>query len=119
MPRKISAVHFLTESFQRHLERMLELEERDGYLDMLSKSHPQFRSRADAFLQEHAQFRDATQQLLQSMSQRAEPSQAEVESFFHDLTSLLETIDSHNKRELDLLQEVILHQQAGQADPRD
>ncbi|MBI3462100.1 MAG: hemerythrin domain-containing protein [Planctomycetes bacterium] len=119
LPRKMSAVHFLLESFQRHLERMLALEERGGCLEMLKQSHPDFQSRADAFRQEHDQFRDTTRRLLQAMSHSPEPTPADVESVFGDLTSLLEKIDSHNQRELDLLQEVILHQQSSEADPRD
>lgn len=119
LARKLSAVQFLTESFQRHLERMLELEEQGGYLALLTQSHPQLQSRANAFRQEHAQFRETTQRLVQWMSQNHEPAQADVESVFNDFTALLEQIDSHNKRELDLLQEVILHQHAEKADPRD
>jgi hypothetical protein len=115
----MSAVHFLTESFQRHLERMLELEERGGYLEMIRQSHGELRARADSFRQEHQQFRGTTGRLLQAMSRSDEPSSAEAESIFNELTSLLEQIDGHNKRELDLLQEIILHQQESGADPRD
>jgi hemerythrin-like domain-containing protein len=119
LSRKLAAVQFLTESFQRHLERMLELEEQGGYLEMLEKSHPQFQSRAATFREEHQQFRESTQRLLRGMGQSIVPTQSDVESHFNELTALLEKIDTHNKRELDLLQEMILHHQADEGDPRD
>jgi hemerythrin-like domain-containing protein len=119
LQRKMSAVHFLTESFQRHLERMLELEERGGYLQMIKQSHPEFERQADVFRKEHQQFRETTERLLQAMNGSPEPASAEAELIFAELTSLLEQVDGHNKRELDLLQQIILHQHGGGADPRD
>src|SRR5687767_6846295 len=88
--RKLTAVQFLTESFQRHLDRMLELEEQGGYLGLLRRSHPELQSRADAFAQEHEQFRATTGNLLRRMCQSAEPMQPDVEAIFSDLTALLE-----------------------------
>jgi hypothetical protein len=117
LARKLAAVQFLTEAFQRHLDRMLELEEHGGYLELLKGSHPQLQSRADAFRKEHRQFRETTDRLHRRMEKGAELTPTDVESIFADLTTLLETIDGHNQGELDLLQQLIL-EQAG-ADPRD
>ena len=116
---KLSAVQFLSESFQRHLERMLDQEEQGGYLDLLARSQPDYYSRAQVFREEHQQLRTATQRILQSMTPAEQVTQSSADAVFNDLLSLLEQTDAHNKRELDFLQEVILHQQSGQADPRD
>jgi hemerythrin-like domain-containing protein len=118
LSRKLAAVAFLTEAFQRHLNHMLELEERGGYLELLNQSLPQFHDQANVFRDEHEQFRATTQRLLQRMTECAEPTQSDADAIFSDLTSLLEAADDHNQRELTLLQQIIL-EHAGEADPRD
>src|SRR5260370_35079482 len=40
IPRKLSTLRFITQSFQRHLERVLALEEHDGYMDLVLHESP-------------------------------------------------------------------------------
>lgn len=39
--RKLSSVRFLTESYQRHLERLFALEETDGFMEGISRLKPE------------------------------------------------------------------------------
>jgi hemerythrin-like domain-containing protein len=119
LARKLIAVHFLAEAFQRHLKRMLEVEERGGYLEMIEGGHPEFRTRAKVFREEHDQFRSAMRDLLPRMNCDVSPTTADAESVFNSLSMLLEMVDDHNKQELDLLRDVILNQGTATADPRD
>jgi hemerythrin-like domain-containing protein len=106
--QKLASVRFLAESFQRHLERMLELEEQEGYLELARKSHPERHTELDQFLAEHAQFRQQVQHALTRLEQLDSSSHEELEPIFAELGSLLETIDAHNKREMCFLQELVL-----------
>ena len=47
----------LSRSFQRHLERVLALEEFEGYMDLVMQSSPGLAKTVDALRQEHEQFR--------------------------------------------------------------
>ena len=38
--RKLSTLRFIAQSFQRHLERLMALEEYDGYMDMVGGLSP-------------------------------------------------------------------------------
>jgi hemerythrin-like domain-containing protein len=107
--RKAESVRFLGESFQRHLERMLDLEEHGGYLELLAKSHPQLGGELKRLGQEHEQFRYQIDAALARLEQLSDPNQAELDQVLDELTSLLAQIDSHNKSEMRLLQEVVLN----------
>ena len=47
VPRKLSSVQFTLKSFQRHLERLMNLEEQDGYMVMVGEIKPNMQSRVD------------------------------------------------------------------------
>jgi len=55
--RKLSTLRFVTQSFQRHLEHVLALQEYDGYMDLVLQVSPQLRNVVAALRQEHDQFR--------------------------------------------------------------
>lgn len=106
--RQLESVRFLAESFHRHLERMLELEEHGGYLELLQESHPQLEPELNRLREEHGQFRSQMQAALADLERLSEPSQAALDQVLAELTSLLDQVDRHNKGEMQLLQSVVL-----------
>jgi hemerythrin-like domain-containing protein len=108
---KLSSVQFLAESFQRHLERMLELEEQQGYMGAIEAGFPQFQGQVADFRRQHDQFRRWVQGLLLRLSQSDNLTSSEADLLFEDVASLLDQIDRHNKQEMNLLEEVIVHHQ--------
>src|SRR5262249_62335028 len=55
--RKLSTLRFVAGSFQRHLERLLALEEYDGYMGLVRATSPRLGRTADALRVEHEHFR--------------------------------------------------------------
>ena len=107
--QKLDSIRFLAESFQRHVERMLDLEEHGGYLELLGRSHPQLGSELDRLLREHDEFRRGIEHVLGEMQGFDASNPVELDTILDELTSLLARIDSHNKIEMSMLQEVVLH----------
>src|SRR5215831_1572861 len=65
--RKLSSLRFVTSSFQRHLERLLALEEDDGFLDREVAGAPHL-GRAEAALRaEHDGFRREARRVVQQL----------------------------------------------------
>ena len=62
--RKLSTLRFITQSFQRHLERVLSLEEYDGYMDLVLQASPQQGNTVDALRKEHDTFRDEARHIV-------------------------------------------------------
>src|SRR4026207_390753 len=55
--RKLSTMGFVTKSFQRTLERLMTLEEVDGYLDIVLESKPFLSKSVNCLKQDHEEFR--------------------------------------------------------------
>jgi iron-sulfur cluster repair protein YtfE (RIC family) len=114
--RTLSSIRFLMESFQRHLDRMLEMEEHEGYMDVVQEQQLPYLPQIAEFRGEHNQFRTRLGELMDRTTDSL--SEAEAEPLFSELTTLLEQIDGHNKKEMNLLQEIILHRvRPDQAEP--
>src|SRR5690606_15164611 len=96
------------QSFQRHLERMLDLEEKGGYLELLPESHPELLPQVNQFRKEHEAFRHSMDAVLLELEQLDSPSQPELDAVLERLSVLLTDIDHHNKREMQLLQDAVL-----------
>src|SRR4051812_6360907 len=62
--RKLSTLRFIGQSFQRHLERLLALEECDGYMDLVLQRNPQLRKTVDALREEHEFFRQSVRRIV-------------------------------------------------------
>src|SRR5690606_19617227 len=58
LSRKISSVQFTTKSFMRHLQRMMDLEEDEGYMDAVRQQKPNLEPRVQRLQQQHDEFRE-------------------------------------------------------------
>ena len=56
LPRKMSSVQFTMKSFARHLRRMMELEERDGYMAVVLEEKPNLDARIRRLQRDHRAF---------------------------------------------------------------
>jgi hypothetical protein len=108
LSRKLSSVEYLTQSFERHVERMFELEEHDGYIDHVEQSLPQFAAQVAGFRNEHAAFRRQIAELLGQLAHSASMSSEEADLLLGRMQVLLDDIDNHNKREMNLLEEILV-----------
>jgi hemerythrin-like domain-containing protein len=112
--RKLSTLTFLVQSFQRHLERLLALEEDGGYMDLVEASAPQLARAADALKAEHDLFRSETRRIVQTLERQAATDGVALEAVCRDLVGLVGRIDLHNKKEIDVLQEALEQETGGE-----
>jgi hemerythrin-like domain-containing protein len=105
LPKKLSAVRFTAESFQRHLERLIDLEESGGYMQLVRERQPALHSRAVELRREHDVFRGQLQDLIQLLRNTASDDMVALESACQDLRNFLARLDQHHLSEIDLLQE--------------
>ena len=110
--RKLSSVRFIAQSFQRHLERLMALEEYDGYMDRLEKKAPQLARAVRDLKQEHETFRTGIRRILHGLEQVSSADHATFANLCDALLALLKELDEHSKKESDLYHEAF-EQDAG------
>ena len=87
--RKLSTLRFVTGSFQRHLERLLALEEDDG-------------------------FRSEARRVVQRLEPLPATDPAALEEVGRELVALLDRIERHNRKEMALLLEAFERDEGGE-----
>jgi hemerythrin-like domain-containing protein len=112
--RKLSTLHFIAQCFQRHLERMMALEEHDGYMDMVAETCPRLARRVDALRSEHGQFRDAARRVVQGLERVTPADTAEFARWCGELSALVDRVQAHSKKEVALLQEAVSQDSGGE-----
>ena len=103
--RKLSTLRFVAGSFQRHLERLLALEEYDGYLGLVRASAPRLVRAADALRAEHERFRTEVRRVVQRLDGLPGTDPAALGPVCADLLALLGRVESHSQREMALVHE--------------
>ncbi len=112
--RPLSTLKFITQSFERHLERLMALEEHDGYMDVVVRTEPRLAKAVDALREEHGQFRGAVGRLTRRLERL---SAADPESFAaacDELLLLLDRVDRHSERESRLVHEALGRDDGGE-----
>jgi hypothetical protein len=112
--RKLSTLRFITHSFQRHLERVLALEEFHGYMDLVLQASPQLGNSVDALRQEHQQFRKETSHIVHRFEHASPTDGDSFSRICGDLVDLLNKLDAHNKKEINLMQEAFDQDEGGE-----
>jgi hemerythrin-like domain-containing protein len=102
------------QSFQRHLERMMALEEDDGYLGWVVAENPHLDRAVAALRDEHDQFRDAAQRVLERLARISDHDGSEMDPVCDELLQLLRMLDTHREREGGLLQEAMVRDEGGE-----
>jgi Hemerythrin HHE cation binding domain len=114
MPRKLSSLQFTIKSFQRHLERVISLEEEGGYMVHVLDARPYFQDRIDQLASDHARFRKRLQKLLPELNDISEWEEPRFNDVCSDLRELIDDVDQHDAREIELLQESLLYDDGGE-----
>jgi hypothetical protein len=114
MPRKLSSLQFTINSFQRHFERVISIEEEGGYMADVLDAKPYFQERIDLLAGDHARFRERLRMLIPQLNQINEWEEPRFDQVCGELRTLLDDVDRHDKREIELLQESLLLDDGGE-----
>ena len=112
--RKLSTLRFVTGSFQRHLERLLALEEYDGFMDKVLVCAPHLGRATAALRGEHDGFRSEARRVVQQLERLPATDPAALEKVGGELVALLGRIEGHNRREMALLLEAFGRDEGGE-----
>jgi hypothetical protein len=105
LARKVSSVQFTMQSLRRHLERVMSLEEEDGYMTSVRELKPNLFDRASTLRFEHAEFRRTLDRVVPALEKVNPHDAARFSQLCEELRTFLARIDHHDKQETDLLQE--------------
>ncbi len=113
--RKLSSLRFVVQSFQRHLERLMALEEYDGYMSAVVQAKPRLSAEVQDLREEHGSFRTTLNRLVGRFEQLSPTEQSCFDAACEDLATLLQSVDAHSSREVHLLQDALLQDEGGEA----
>ncbi|MEQ8789340.1 MAG: hypothetical protein RIC55_23805 [Pirellulaceae bacterium] len=114
LARKLSSVRFATELFQRQTERVFALEEFDGYMDTIRRSHPEFTDQVEEFKCEHEAFRAEVRKLALRLDRASPADVPNLDAVCAELGGVIQRILEHNRRESKLLVESLQRDTGGQ-----
>jgi hemerythrin-like domain-containing protein len=112
--RKLSTVRFIAQSFQRHLEHLMTLEENNGYMDLVVQTAPQLTRNVNVLRQEHERFRTSAGRLMQRLEHVSPTDQATFADISQELDTLLHTVEEHGQKETKVLQEAFERDEGGE-----
>jgi hypothetical protein len=112
--RKLSTVRFISKSFQRHLERLMRLEEVDGYMDIVLEAKPSLSRTVPSLREDHHRFRQMSGQFVRQLEQVTDTDFESFMSTCHELSGLLDDLDRHHKKEAKLFQEAFEQEEGGE-----
>jgi hypothetical protein len=114
LSRKLGSLLFVTQSLQRHLKRLLSLEEAEGYMDVVLASRPELHEEVDRLRLEHEQFRGDLSRLLSRLRRVAPTDHEAFAKASDELANLLVRLEAHSTKETDLLQQALLQDEGGE-----
>jgi hypothetical protein len=112
--RKQSSVRFALDSFCRHLERLMEFEERGGYLANIAESRPHWQVRLTRLRAEHDEIRERVKRLAPRVDEASLWTDAHFEQSCVAIRELLDDVDRHDDEEVALLQDTLLYEEGGE-----
>lgn len=112
--RKLSTVAFASKSLRRHLDRLMNLEETDGYMDIVLETKPHLSKVVDQLRQEHDRFRHATKRFVHRLEHMSSTDQDAFDRTCMELTDFLQKLDRHSRREAKLIQETFEQEEGGE-----
>lgn len=114
LPRKVSSVQFTTKSFARHLLRMMDLEEQDGYMAVVIEEKPWMEQRVQRLERQHHEFRATLEELSADIEAMPGLPEDRFEAVSSCIRDLLDRVDQHDVEEISLLQETMLCVEGGE-----
>jgi hemerythrin-like domain-containing protein len=114
LSRKLESLQFVGQSLQRHMKRLLALEEEDGYMSAVLASRPELTDEVEALRQEHGQFRKGLSGILARLRRVQPTDHLTVAKISEDLLVLLQKLDEHSHKETGLIQHALLKDEGGE-----
>jgi hypothetical protein len=114
MPRKVSSVQFTMKSFSRHLLRMMDLEEHDGYMRVVVEEKPTLDTRIRRMQREHQEFRTTLEEMAPQVASLPALPEADFAYVCSQIEELLDRVDQHDVEEIELLQDTLLCDEGGE-----
>lgn len=112
--QKLSSMHFTLKSFQRHLERIMVMEEEGGYMALVSETKPNLSSRVEILAHDHENFRESISDLLPEVEALCQYSSEGYEEICEQIYELLDRVDQHDHAEVELLNDAFLFDEGGE-----
>ena len=112
--QKLSSMQFTLKSFQRHLDRLMNLEEQDGYMVLVMETKPNMCSRVERLAEDHQRFRESIELLIPEVEALCEFQNEQFEEICQQISELLDGVDQHDEQEVELLQEAFLCDEGGE-----
>jgi hypothetical protein len=114
IPRKLSSLQFTIKSFQRHFDRIISIEEEGGYMADAMEAKPYLEDRAAYLQKEHVRFKERLRKLIPELNETKDWDEARFNRICGDLRTLVQDLDRHNQREIELLQEATCVDEGGE-----
>jgi hypothetical protein len=108
LSRKLASLRFATQSYERHLERLMSLEEQDGYMEVIGHARPELRGQVEALHDEHVELRTSLGELVHRLETLPPTDHAGYASATNELAALLKRVEVHGNRETALLERALL-----------
>jgi len=112
--RKLSTVRFIFQSFQRHLERLMRLEEVDGYMDSVLATNPHLSKAVDRLKEDHFRFRQVSGRLAQRLERVSTTDYEPFTEICDELGDILHELDEHSAQEAKLYLEGFEQEEGGE-----
>ena len=112
--QKLSSMHFTLKSFQRHLDRLMSMEEEGGYMALVAETKPNLCSRVDQLAMDHDSFRESIEELLPEVEALCQYSSEGYEDICEQIYQLLDRVDQHDHAEVELLNDAFLFDEGGE-----
>lgn len=109
-----SSLAFSLQSFSRHLQRLMRIEEQDGYMAEVEEINPRLSSRIRVLADEHDRFRQHLADLAPRLDAVDEWNAIELEDVCGEIKEFLREVDDHDLAEIRLLQEALTLDEGGE-----
>ena len=114
LPRKMASVQFTTKSFVRHLLRMMDLEECDGYMVVVREAKPHLDHCIKRLERDHREIRDSLDELTPEIEAMQALPENEFEFTCSRIADVLDRVDQHDIAEIELLKVTLLSDEGGE-----
>jgi hypothetical protein len=114
LSRKLSTLKFVMRSFQSHLDRLMRIEEHDGYMDIVLEKHPHLGKTVESLRFEHDIFRREISLIAAGLERVVPTDQNLLNNICNQVAGLLVKVDVHTQKEADLFQEAFERENGGE-----
>ena len=115
MQRKVQGVRFVIEALERHLRKLMDLEERDGCLAWIGEAKPSLQTLVAALCEEHDRFRMRLKEIIPRWEAAATMQEEEFNELCDSVRSFLASVERHETRERDLMYSALCDDDGGES----